>query len=520
MSAPPLLGLVPAGAWALGAAVALLLLWQGVRLLRALARRRVAWWGSVAGLAVVLGPAAGLLVAAAAHGHPLNWGSGPEHVLASSAWSLLVVFGVWSVLGLVRAFLRSPAVGAALGASPPVLVLDAARYLLLLGTLFFVLGVVWDRPDLLSTLFTASAVGTVILGFALQETLSNFFAGVALVSERAYSEGDWVVLGDVEGQVLAISRRATHVRTRSGDVVTISNRSVAGSTLRNLSRPTPLHSESFLVGAPYETPPNRVREVLRVALEDVPGVLHEPPPVVRLHAFSASTIDYEVKIWVEDLQRLNDIRSDAMIQAWYHFQRAGIEFPYPVQEHADFRRGAAAPRLAAGELRERLASAALFRSLPAEALDVLARGAHTVDVAAGERIVRQGAPGRSCFVVDTGRVAVIVEEGSSRRTVATLGPGELFGEMSLLTGQDRSATVRASSDARLVEVEAAALRQALALAPGLAATLAQVVVERQEGMSAARAALSAESHQRLQEGTQRLSVLIRQFFRLADPPHG
>lgn len=514
------LGMVPAGAWSVGALVAVLLLWQGVRALRALARRRVAWWGSVAGLALVLGPAAGLLAAAAAGGLPLQWGSEPGHVLANSAWSLLVVFGVWSLLGLVRSFLRSPAVGRALGASPPVLVLDAIRYLLLLGTLFFVLGVVWGRPDLLSTLFTASAVGTVILGFALQETLSNFFAGMALVSERAYSEGDWMVVGDIEGQVVAISRRATHLRTRSGDIVTLSNRAVASGTLRNLSRPTPLHSEAFLVGAPYETPPNRVREVLRGALEDVPGVLHDPPPVVRLKAFSASSIDYEVKIWIEDLQRLNDIRSDAMIQAWYHFQRAGIEFPYPVQEQAAFRRGTAAAALGPGEIRARLSSAALFQALPGEAIEVLARGAHTVDVSAGERIVRQGAPGRSCFVVDTGRVAVIVEEGTTSRTVATLGPGDLFGEMSLLTGQDRSATVRASSDARLVEVEAAALRQALALAPGLAATLAQVVVERQEGMTAARAALSAEAHQRMREGTQRLSVLIRQFFRLAEPPPG
>lgn len=514
------LGMASGRGWALGLAVGLLGLGLCVHLLRRLARRRVAWWGSLTGLAIVAGPAVGLLLAASVDGLPLAWGAAPEHLLANVAWSLLIVFTVWTLLGLVRAFLRSPAVGQAWGASPPVLVLDAIRYLLLLATLIFVLGVVWERPDLLSALFAASAVGTVILGFALQETLSNFFAGMALVNERAYTEGDWVVLGDVEGQVVAISRRATHVRTRSGDVVTVSNRAVAGATLRNLSRPTPLHSESFIVGAPYETPPNRVREVLRGALEDVPGVMREPPPVVRLKAFAACTVDYEVKIWVDDLLRLHDIRSDAMIQAWYHFQRAGIEFPYPVQEQAPFRRALATVTLGPEGIRQRLACAPLFQALPADAMDVLARGARTLDVAAGERVVRQGDPGRSCFVVDTGRVAVSVEDGGSSRTVATLGPGDLFGELSLLTGEARSATVRASSDARLVEVEASALRQALELAPGLATTLAQVAVERREGMSAARAALSAEARQRLEEGTQRLGALIRQFFRLGDPPTG
>ena len=506
--------------WVSGSVVGVVVLLYALRLLRGMARRRVPWWPSFIGLALSLGPALGLLVSAAAEGRPLGWGSGPEHLASDVAWSLLVFFGVWTGLGLVRAFLTSPFVIQRLGLNLPDLVLDAARYLLLLCTLFFVVAAIWGRPDLLSVIFTASAVGTVILGFALQETLANFFAGMSLVSERAYAVGDWVWVGDVEGEVVAISRRATRLKTRAGDIVTLANRSVASGVLRNLSKPTPLHAELLQVSAPYEAPPNRVREVLRAAIEDVPGVLHDPPPLFRLRSFEASSIAYEVKLWLQDVQRLHDIRSDCMVQIWYHFQRAAIPFPYPVVEHHPFQRAVGTEALAAEKVYARLASAALFQALPAQALEVLARGAHAVEVSAGERIVRQGAAGRSCFVVDEGRVTVSVEDAGATRTVATLAAGDLFGEMSLLTGQDRSASVRALTDARLVEVEASALREALELAPELAATLAHLAAERREGTTAARAALSAEASQRLRESAQHLGTLIRQFFRLPPPRPG
>jgi CRP-like cAMP-binding protein len=122
-------------------------------------------------------------------------------------------------------------------------------------------------------------------------------------------------------------------------------------------------------------------------------------------------------------------------------------------------------------------------------------------------------------VVDAGRLGVLLEDRGTVRSVATLGPGDLFGEMSLLTGEERSATVRTLSDARLVEVEAGALREALQMAPDLATHLAEGVTRRREGLVEARAAMSAEAKARLNEGTFRLGELIRQFFRLPPGRH-
>lgn len=513
---PPLLALAPGLGWTLGILAGVGLAIYGGRLLRALARREVLWWSSVAAPLLLIGPALGLLLGCWLTEHPLTWGGAPAQVPANVAWSILLFFGVAAVIDITKAFLQSPFVTEQVGVRLPDLVIDAFRYVLYLVTVFVIIVQVWKKDDLLTPLYTASALGTVIVGFAMQETLANFFAGMSLLAERSYAIGDWIWIGENEGEVVAISRRSTRLKNRQGDMVTLSNRLVAGGVLRNQSKPTSLHAEVIHVAAPYETPPNRVREVLRRAMQDVEGLLRDPAPLVRLGRFGDSGVEYQVKVWLTDVAHVPDILSEARVQVWYHLHRAGISIPFPIREVRRSSAPVAEQGLGAEAVRERLAGALLFRGLPPDALETLARGAHAEGFAAGERVVRQGARGRSCYVVDAGRVAVLLEEGGTTRTVATLGPGDVFGEMSLLTGQDRSATVKTLTDARLVEVEAGALEEALHLAPDLATHLAEVVTLRQEGLLEARAAMGAEARARVAAGTLRLGAMIRQFFRL--PP--
>lgn len=262
----------------LGLLVGLVLLGVGVKFLRSLVRANVAWWPSVAVPLLLYGPAIGMLLASAWAGGPVFFGAGEERWLVNLAWSILVFFAATSVFSVVRKFLQSNVVREELDILVPELLLDAARYLLWVGMIFFVVGGIWGRTDWFSTLFTASAVGTVILGFALQETLANFFAGVSLLAERVYAPGDWVVVGDVEGEVLRISRRSTQLRTRSHDIATLANRQIGAGVVRNLSRPGGLHAELLTVSAPYDAPPNKVRDALAAALKACPRVLDEPAP--------------------------------------------------------------------------------------------------------------------------------------------------------------------------------------------------------------------------------------------------
>jgi CRP-like cAMP-binding protein len=402
-----------------------------------------------------------------------------------------------------------------LGLRIPVLILDAGRWLVWVAALFVVVGVVWGKTSWFTGLLTASAIGTVIVGLALQETLQNFFGGISIMTEGIYAIGDWIVLDGDEGEVVEITRRTTKLRTRAGDLLTVPNRSVIGSRVRNLSRPTRLHAENLRVSAPYDVPPNRVREVLRAALRDVPGVLESPAAALRLASYLDSGIEYEVKMWLNDVARIPDIRSDVNVAIWYQFARAGISFPYPVREVRRLATTTApSAEHAARVAGERLRSVPFFRALPDELVEHLARGAALETYGANERVVVQGAPGDSCYVIDAGTADVLIQEGDAEKRVATLVPGDLFGEMSLLTGEPRSATVRTTGDARLLRMSADSIRDALQGSPELATALAEAAALRREGLAEARSVLDTQARARIDDRTRRLSLLIRRFFRL------
>jgi small-conductance mechanosensitive channel/CRP-like cAMP-binding protein len=501
--------------WLVGAVIGIAGAVLGFLLVRALFRRRAGWWRAVAAPLILFGPAVGLILGSALAGGPWTFGDGIAHAPANVGWSVLLFVGATAVYALVRAFLTSRLVTEELRLRIPTLILDAGRWLVWLAALFVVVGVVWGRTSWFTGLLTASAIGTVIIGLALQETLQNFFAGISIVTEGIYAIGDWVVLDKDEGEVVEITRRTTRLRTRSGDLVTIPNRSIVGSRVRNLSRPTPLHAENLVVPAPYDVPPSRVRDALRAAMRDVPGALDNPAPALRLQKYGDSGIDYEVRFWLTDVARIPDIRSDANAAIWYHFARAGIAFPFPVRELR--RAAAAAPPSTEQErarVRHRLESVPFFRSLPAPLLDGLAQGATSETFGVHERIVGQGEPGDSCYVIDAGTAEVTVREGDAERRVATLAAGDLFGEMSLLTGEPRSATVRTLSDVRLVRMGADSIRAALQASPDLAHALAEAAALRREGLHEARVGLDTEARARVADRTRKLSLLIRRFFHL------
>jgi small-conductance mechanosensitive channel len=124
-------------------------------------------------------------------------------------------------------------------------------------------------------------------------------------------------------------------------------------------------------------------------MKEVPAIVADPPPRLRLRRYVPEGIEYEVKLWTADLAHLPEVRSDALIQIWYRFRRAGVEIPYPIQE---WRRGPRVvrehpPEESAATARAHLGSLPFFSSLPEDVLAALARGAELLDYGAGEQVV-------------------------------------------------------------------------------------------------------------------------------------
>lgn len=336
-----------------------------------------------------------------------------------------------------------------------------------------------------TALVATSAALSIVLGLALQETLSNLFAGLALMIERPFESGDWVRIGDRIGTVKEVSWRAIKIQILNQEDYLIIPNSVAGkSEIVNMSQPTPLHGQSVEVGVVYGEPPNRVRQVLIDAALEVSRVLRAPAPRVEPIRFDNFAIVYRLTFWVNDFAHLLEIEGDVLSHIWYAFRRQDIKIPFPVQDV--YLRDAT--QLATGERRREVERVAFLlrgvdflEALTQEQLERLAGGVQIAPFPRGLAVVKQGDAGDSLFVIASGRVEVFVQPpgGGPERVLAVIEAGNYFGEMSLLTGAPRSATIRTLEDTELLVLTRDALRPVLLSDPAAAERLSQTLAKRQ-----------------------------------------
>lgn len=344
-------------------------------------------------------------------------------------------------------------------------------------------------------LLTTSAVSAVVIGFALQDTLGNAFAGLAIQSERPFNVGHWIRVGDFEGRVTEVTWRATKLRTKAGTFVVVPNNIVAKEAITNYSKPTTQCRVEVEVGASYLTSPNSVKSAIAEALANSARALKTPAPDVVLGSFDSSAINYRVRFWIEDYERDEAARDEVRTAIYYAFARHGIEIPWPIQvqyEKAWDEPDAAAQVQARGRL---LAGIDLFGGLSDDAREAIARAVRSRTFGDGESIVRQGEPGESMFIIGSGRAVVVLEP--DRREVATIESGGYFGEMSLLTGEPRTATVIARGDTVVLEIGAELFRHLAATSPqaieqvGLAAASRRIELDKVRATGAGSAVADA-----------------------------
>jgi small-conductance mechanosensitive channel/CRP-like cAMP-binding protein len=359
-------------------------------------------------------------------------------------------------------------------------------------------------------LFAASAVSAVVVGFALQDTLGNAFAGLAIQIEKPFHVGHWVAIGGHEGRVSEITWRATKLRTKSGNFIIVPNNVVSKEAIVNYSEPAAPTRLTIDVGASYFSTPGEVKAAVHEALAISGRVLREPAPDVLLQEFADSAITYRVRFWVQDYAADDLARDEVRSSIYYVFRRRGIEIPWPIQVQYERQEESTDPVERARKRSELLGRLDLFAALPEADRARLAAAAKDHLFGDGERIVREGEPGRSLFAVARGRVAVLT--GKDDREVATIDAGAYFGEMSLLTGEPRSATVAARGDCLVVEIEAEAFRAVAEANPMVLEHVALAAVARREGLASARAV--AASQVATTDTARSFIVRMKRFLRL------
>jgi small-conductance mechanosensitive channel/CRP-like cAMP-binding protein len=356
---------------------------------------------------------------------------------------------------------------------------------------------------------TTSAVGAVILGFALQDTLGNAFAGLAIQTEKPFHAGQWVRVGTHEGCVDEITWRATKLRTKSGSFVIVPNSLVSREAIINFSEPV-VPTRTFVeVGASYLVPPNVVKDAIHEAIRNAPLALPDPAPVVGLADFGSSAILYRAQFWVSDFAHDEHARDQVRTNIYYTFKRQGIEIPWPIQ--VEYERPEPPERTEATTERflHTLGRVDVFAGLEPDERRELAERSLERLYTANEAIVREGEPGASMFVVCSGRVRVTL--APDNREVASMAAGGFFGEMSLLTGAARTATVSAATECVLMEITVDAFRRFVLDKPSVLERVTSAVAARREELERTRAIEVAPARV---QGEQSFLDLVRRFLGL------
>lgn len=397
---------------------------------------------------------------------------------------------------------------------------DLLRLLILLTGLAAA-GLVFFRTILginVVALVAIPTAATAVIGFALQDTLKRFFAGLML--GKLVRVGDWVCLAGKEGRVTKVDLGHVTIMTRQEDSVMVPNNLVAQHDIVNYNKPTTKHARTVLVDASYDAPPLQVQAVLIEAAKAVSGVLADPAPEAFVVAFKDSSIQYRVKFWVKDFSVVPELEGQVLAYAWYAFKRNGIEMPFP-QRTVHMVPAKDGDRTK-DEEHERILGALrridFLSVLSPEHMEIVARGATTRIYLPGETVVRQGELGSEFFFILEGSVEVVRAVEQEPSMVATLNSMEFFGEMSVLTGEPRSATVVAKTRLEVLVITKAVLARPIMLHPVLAERISHVLAQRKNDQRAHH--LEATSRSRgpaaqPDDHARTMSTRIRDFFGVA-----
>jgi potassium efflux system protein len=337
-----------------------------------------------------------------------------------------------------------------------------------------IIAFVYDRT--LTSLLATSGVVAMILGLAIQINISNIFSGIAINLERPFRVGDWIEIKDVLGKVIDMTWRTIRIQNAYGNIVCIPNSVASESTLTNYNYPDDTYYHGFTVHIEPGYAPERVKKILTDAVLSYAEV---QAPWVRFCGLKEWSADYWVYFRVRDYGLRNDHLDRVWTRVWTALHRAGIKAAVQRQELDLFRGKKARDFQDAIDPMALLSEIELFAPFSDQAKQELSHRMQRHQYKPEDMIIQQGDDGDSLFIIIEGVVKVVVNlDDGKTLEVARLGAGSFFGEMALLTGETRTATIQAVTNSQLYEITKGDIAPLIKLQPNIAHALTDVRAER------------------------------------------
>src|SRR3954462_6392375 len=361
--------------------------------------------------------------------------------------------------------------------------------------LLLVLSVGYHAEGQLKGILAGSGIAAIVLGVATQDLFGGIIAGIALQINKPYKVGDWLHIHDRFAEVMEINWRSTRLRTNDGIYLDIPNYQIARNTIINLHYPTEVHAMRLRVGVDYDVPPNRVKDALHRAACSADGVLPEPPTKIYVMDFADSAVIYEIKFSMGNHRAYNDVCDAIRTNIWYEFKRQQITIPFPIRT-LHLQRGAKRISDGRSEARAILRAEPLFDCMNDDQIETVLQSSEIQRYGRGEPLIQEGDPGDSMFVMLRGTAAVSIARNGTSVRVGAMRQGDCFGEFSLLTGEPRSATVRAENDCEVLEISKPVMAEVLRESPEGLTALSELLAKRQlEGEGIVKGAVRPQEHE-------------------------
>ncbi|MHB8068544.1 MAG: cyclic nucleotide-binding domain-containing protein [Desulfobaccales bacterium] len=434
-----------------------------------------------------------------------------SHTISIFAW---VACG-WFASGLLQTFFW-PNLEKRLGYPPPKLLKNIVTAVIILTIALSIFGFVLNAP--ISGLIAGSSVLAAVIGLAVTRMIADVFSGVALSVERAYNLGDWLEIemrsrpgSAIVGKVVEINWRATRLQTTADEIVVIPNSDLARTKFINFSVPERHYRAEVQVPLSHTVSVERAKRILMAAILNTPGVMKEPKPEINLRKFEQRGVIWGVRFWVRDYSQDAQLTKEVQENVLKHLQVAGIDLSY---HRVDQRLVTPKERAQNQELpkTELLKRIELFAVMGDQALARIAQALHKKEFSAKEFIVTQGEEGSSLFVVEEGLVSVLVKDGKGKnKWVAHIPAGGFFGEMALLTGEPRTASVQAEGEVICYEIDKEDLLPIFQENPELLEKISAMMAARKAQLRKIKKATPAQA-QEVQKETTSLLQKMSNFF--------
>lgn len=399
------------------------------------------------------------------------------------------------------------------GINVPGMLVTLVEVLVWLLTIAVVITGVYGQS--MTALLATSTVLIGVAGFALQRLIADFFSGIVLGIEHPYTLGDWLQIesGATVGQVVEFNWRSTRILTTDSITVVVPNSHLVTFPFRNISRPHAYFRDEIRIPLAFEVTTYQGQRILLSAVNQIDEIASLPVKAsVSILEYDSRGVVWQLLYWVPDRGRLTAFRYMVHQNILRNLHYAGLRVAVPMEESR-------APPLvtdATGGIIRMLRQSKLFADLQPEEAKHLATGAMQRIYNAREPILKQGNPGSSLFILNEGLLGVWISGADGvDQHLAQIHPGEFFGELSLLTGAPRGATVIPVTDCLITEIGKDVMSELFTARPELAEIMSRVLAERQASNARNLVVSNGNAESDAHEGLARqLLGQIKAFFNL------